>query len=430
MKLLIPYEDKLLPLDLPKQNLTFDIAPSVYTKSPDVAAAVREALHQPIGVLSLKEQLRPGMKVIIISDDNTRPTPTRLLIPLLLDHLNACGISDQDTRILISSGTHRAMTEDELLEKYGPQVMSRVPILPHRYKDADELVDCGTTHSGTHILANRCVIEADFRIAVGNIIPHHPAGWSGGAKAVLPGIGGEETVAQMHLHGSRHPALGVIDSAMRREMEDFAERIGLDFILNVVLNRAGELVAAFAGHYIAAHRAGVAVSKKVYGAPIPTRADLVISSTSPVDYDFFQGDKGITSAEPATRVGGEIVCVSGCQEGVSPAHPELADYVGRMTNPKIWTLLEQGRVPDPLTAAEAIVINDIQTKMGITMVTGGLSPDLCRSMGMKHVKPDGLNEYIQERLRQQPDLQVGIMRQSAELFPYIESSDGSDQEPA
>ena len=266
---------------------------------------------------------------------------------------------------------------------------------------------------------NRRVIEADFRIAVGNIIPHHPAGWSGGAKAVLPGVAGEETVAKMHLFGSRYPALGVIDSAMRREMEAFAEQIHLDAILNVVLNRAGELVGAVSGHFIHAHRKGVALSKEVYGIPIPARADLVISSTSPVDFDFFQGDKGITSAEPAVKDGGEILCVSGCIEGISPAHPELVDYVGKLTNSQIWEKLEQGEIPDPLTAAEAIVINDIRDKMRITMATGGLSPQICQSMGLGHIEPDRLNAYLQQRLKENPQLTIGIMRQSAELFPYI-----------
>jgi nickel-dependent lactate racemase len=264
------------------------------------------------------------------------------------------------------------------------------------------------------------VVEADFRIAVGNIIPHHPTGWSAGAKAVLPGVGGEETVAQMHLLGSRDPALGRLDTEMRKEMEDFAAKIGLNFILNVILNRDGELVGAVAGHFIRAHRAGVEISKRVYGLPIPELADMTISSTSPVDFDFFQGDKGITSAEPATRRGGEIVLVSGCLEGVSPAHPELADYVGKMTNDQIWAMLRAGQAADPLTGAEAIVINDIKDKMGITIVSEGLSPELCAAMGFRHVYPDAFAHYVRQRLAENPGLKIGILRQSAEVLPILE----------
>jgi nickel-dependent lactate racemase len=261
-------------------------------------------------------------------------------------------------------------------------------------------------------------------MAIGNIIPHHPTGWSGGAKAVLPGVGGEETVAQMHLLGSRWPALGRVDTPMRQEMEDFAGKIGLNFILNVILNREGEIVSAVAGNFVQAHRAGVALSTAVYGLPISAKADVVISSTSPVDWDLFQADKGITSAEPATKAGGEILLVAGCVEGVSPAHPELADYLGKMTSAQIWERLARHETPDPLTAAEAIVLNDIKEKQRITIATEGLSPALVQAMGFSHLAPERLDAYLQQRLRAERDLTFGIMRQSAELFPYVQTQNG------
>jgi nickel-dependent lactate racemase len=232
-------------------------------------------------------------------------------------------------------------------------------------------------------------------------------------------VGGEETVAQMHLLGSKDPGLGVVDTEMRREMEDFAERIGLNFILNVILNRDGKLVDAVAGHFIQAHRVGMDKSLKVYGVPIPELVDVTISSTSPVDLDFFQGDKGITSAELSTKVGGEIVLVSGCIEGVSPAHPELAQFVGKMTNDQIWKMLRNNKAPDPLTGAEAIVINDIKAKMQLTIASDGLSPELCGAMGFRHVIPDYLGNYIRARLRQNPNLRIGVLRHSAEIVPIL-----------
>jgi nickel-dependent lactate racemase len=418
----IPYVNRLIEVEIPEANLIFDVAPRDVPPVEDADHTLRLALEKPIGTPALQEMVQPGNKVIIISDDNTRITPTQLIIPILLDSLNDAGIPDKDIQIIISSGTHRAMTAEELDEKYGDPVMSRVQILPHKYKDPDSLIHFGLTERGTDIWVNRHVVEADFKIAVGGIIPHHPTGWSAGAKAVLPGVGGEETVAQMHFLGSKDPALGRLDTEMRREMEDYAEKIGLDFILNVILNRHGRLVDAVAGHFIGAHRKGVEISKKVYGLPIPELAEMTISSTSPVDFDFFQADKGITSAEPATTIGGEIVLVSGCIEGVSPAHPELADYVGKMTNDEIWDLLHKRKAPDPLTGAEAIVLNDIKDKMNITVVTEGLSPELCADMGLKHIHPDSFGEYVQNRLEEQPDLKIGILRQSAEVLPLPEGA--------
>jgi lactate racemase len=418
-RLKVPYVDRFLEVDIPQANLIFDQAPRVVPPAVDFEGTIRTALSNPIGTPPLRELVKPGQKIIIISDDNTRVTPTKRIVPLLLDFLNQAGIPDRDIQIIISSGTHRAMTDAELDQKYGVPVMSRVKILPHRYKDPNSLIEYGVTKRGTRILVNRHVVEADFRISVGNIVPHHPTGWSAGAKSVLPGVGGEETVAQMHLLGSRDPGLGVVDTEMRREMEDFAEHIGLNFILNVILNRDGELVDAVAGHFVKAHRAGVEKASKVYGVPIPELADMTISSTSPVDWDFFQGDKGITSAERSTRVGGEIVLVSGCLEGVSPAHSELAQYVGKMTNDQIWEMLNKRQAPDPLTGAEAIVINDIKAKMQLTIASEGLSPELCAAMGFHHVAPNDLGRYVFTRLNQNPKLKIGILRQSAEVVPIL-----------
>lgn len=418
----IRYTNRDISLNIPERNIIFDLSPRSVPPAADMRQKLGEALATPIGTPSLCEIVKPGQRVTLIVDDNTRITPTRQIIPVVLDELNRAGIPDSDIQAVIASGTHRPMTSEEKEEKYGAPVMSRIPILDHDYKDPAKLVDYGTTRRGTRILVNKDVIEADFRIAIGNIIPHHPTGWSAGAKAVLPGVGGEETVAQMHFLGSRDPALGRVDTPMRQEMEDFAGQIGLNFILNVILNRAGELVDAVAGHFIQAHRAGVEISRQVYGLPIPELADVVISSTSPVDLDFFQADKGITSAEPATKPGGEIVLVSGCIEGISPAHPELADYLGQMTNEQIWGLVHHRKVPDPLTAAEAIVFNDIKDKMNVTLATEGILPALCQSMGFRHVWPDELSEYLSQRLSEAPDMKIGILRQSAEVLPILVSA--------
>lgn len=413
----IRYIDRDLELDIPAGNMIYDVQPRDVLPAADWRQRLLDALADPIGTPGLAQMVRPGQRVTLIVDDNTRPTPVDRIVPVLLDVLNHIGIPDSDIQAVIASGTHRAMTDGEKTEKYGWPLLRRIRFLDHGYKDPASLVDYGTTKRGTRILVNKDVVQADFRIAVGNIIPHHPTGWSAGAKAVLPGVGGEETVAQMHFLGSRYPALGRIDTPMRQEMEDFAEKINLNFILNVILNRHGELVDAVSGHFIKAHRVGVDISKSVYGLPIPERADLVISSTSPVDFDLFQGDKGITSAEPATKRGGEIVLVSGCVEGISPAHPELADYLGKSTNEDIWRQMETREIPDPLTGAEAIVLNDIKAQMNITLVTEGIPRPVCESMGFRHVLPDQLNTYIARRLTSNPALKIGILRQSAEVLP-------------
>jgi lactate racemase len=413
----IRYVDANILVDIPHTNLIFDIAPGEVRPAPDSWDLIRVSLTNPIGTPPLREMLRPGQSVVLIVDDNTRQTPTKQILPTIVGELNQAGIPNDDIRAVIASGTHRPMTQKEKIEKYGNEMLSRIRFLDHDYKDPTKLVDYGTTTRGTRILVNRDVVQSDFRIAIGNIIPHYPTGWSAGAKAVLPGVAGEETVAQMHFLGCRAPALGEVNTPMRMEMEDFAAKIGLSFILNTILNREGQLVNAVAGHFVSAHRAGVKISQAVYGQPISGLADLTISSTSPIDFDLFQADKGISSAELATKLGGEIILVSGCIEGVSSAHPELADFLGQMENHQIWDLVHRKAVADPLTAAEAIMLNDIREKRKITLATRGLRPELCQRMGFGHIYPDELNDYVRQRLIENPNTEIGILHQSAEILP-------------
>jgi nickel-dependent lactate racemase len=417
----IPYVDRQIEVEIPETNLCFDLSPASVPAARDPDAEIRRAIANPIGTPPLHELARWRRSAVIIADDNTRSTPTRQIVPLLLDELNRAGVPDKDIRVIIASGTHRPMTPQEIDEKYGPPVLSRVPVLHHNYHDAATLVDHGTTRRGTHIVVNRQVMEADMRIGVGNIIPHHPTGWSGGAKIVLPGVGGEETVAQMHLLGSRDPHLGTVETAMRQEMEDFAKAIGLDFIVNTVLNREGRLVSAVAGHFIDAHRAGVKKAIEVYGLPFFELADLTISSTAPVDFDFFQADKGIFAAELATRHGGEIVLVSGCHEGLSPAHSDLTDF-SRLDDEEIWARVRSGQVKDPLTAAEALTINHIKRRFQVTIVSEGFTPAMAEAMGFRHLVPGQLTSYIKQRLERWPQLRIGILRQSAEVLPVFQEA--------
>jgi lactate racemase len=413
----IPYMNRSLEVVIPAQNLAFDVGPIDAVAASNPAGVVRAAIRNPIGTSPLGALLPRNGKVLIISDDNTRRTPARVIIPVLLDELNHCGVPDGDIRILIASGTHRPMTAHELELKFGQQVLSRVEVIPHNYKDPGALRDCGVTRRGTPIWLNRLAFEAGFRIAAGDIIPHYPAGWSGGAKAVLPGIAGEKTTAALHYLGCRNPVIRGAETEMRAEMEEVAAAAGLDFIVNTTLSRQGEIVDVVAGHYVKAHRAGVAKSEKVYGVPVPECVDLCLSISMPVDLDLFQAAKGICAAEIVTRAGGEIVLVSGCVEGISPAHPELADYMGRMSTADLWKLAESGAPPDPLTCAGAILINTVRDKAAITVATDGLAPDLCARLGIGHVAPDALPAYIERRLIETPTLRLGILRSGAELLP-------------
>ena len=412
----INYGEFLVSTGLTAGQLLFDLQPADTSPVPDGDQEIRGALREPSASLPLRELIGPRDQVVIIGDDGTRLTPTDQIMPLVLDELNTGGVPDRHVTVVIATGTHRPMTQAEIAAKYGPQVTDRVRVVNHDCLDEGNLVSCGTTRRGTEIWINRAVLEADVRIGVGNIVPHHPTGWSAGAKILLPGVAGERTTAQMHLLGATEQQLGKVDTPCREEMEDFAQATGLDFIVNTVLNRYGQLVRVVAGHFVAAHREGVRWAETVYGVPFKRKADVTLSSTYPIDFDLFQADKGLFSAAVCTREGGEIVLVSPCYEGVSPTHPGAVE-LGCLDDDGLWQLVQSECDQDPLSIAEALYFNTLKRSFKVTLATEGIPRDVAQRMGFNRLEPGRLPEYLAHRLEAEPDLTVGIVRHSAETLP-------------
>jgi nickel-dependent lactate racemase len=412
----IQYGDALLPIGLDDGGVLFDLEPADTPPVPNLDQEVLRALWEPIGSPPLRKLVNAGDRVVVIGDDGTRLTPTDRIVPLLLDELNAGGVPDADITLVIATGTHRPMTPEEMAAKYGPRVTDRVQVINHDCLDEGSLISCGTTRRGTEVWASRTVLEAGVRVGVGNIVPHHPTGWSAGAKILLPGVAGEQTTAQMHLLGATEQQLGKVDTPCREEMEDFARAIGLDFIVNTVLNREGRLVRVVAGHFIAAHREGVRWAKRVFGVPFAQRADVTLSSTYPIDFDLFQADKGLFSAAVCTREGGEIVLVSPCCEGVSPTHPEAVE-LGCLSDEELWRLARSECGQDLLSIAEVLYFNSLKQLFKVTLATEGVSRETAQKMGFEHLGPAELPDYLMRRLTAEPNLTVGIVRHSAETLP-------------
>jgi len=235
----VNYGEHTLELRLDPERVLFDLGPGDAAAGSNVEAQVRHALQRPADSPPLCELLQPGQNVVLLGDDQTRLTPTDVIVPVLLDEINAAGVPDENVTLVIATGTHRPLTAAELDRKYGSRVLERVRVVAHDCLDGDGLLHFGVTRRGTDIWVNRTVMEADVRIGVGNIVPHHPTGWSGGAKILLPGVAGRHTTGQVHLLGASEQQLGKVETPCREEMEDFARRVGLDYIVNTVLDRSG-----------------------------------------------------------------------------------------------------------------------------------------------------------------------------------------------
>jgi nickel-dependent lactate racemase len=412
----INYGQAQLPLAIDEGRVLFDLQPADVPPVPNVGQEIHRTLREPVDSRPLRDLVRPSDQVAIIGDDGTRLTPTDQIVPPLLDELNQGGVPDSDVTLVIATGTHRPMTPGEIAAKYGAEVIDRVRVINHDCLDRENLVSCGTTRRGTDVWVNRTVLEADVRVGVGNIVPHHPTGWSAGAKILLPGVAGEHTTAQMHLLGATEQQLGKVDTPCREEMEDFARATGLNFIVNTVLNRDGQLVRAVAGHFIGAHREGVRWAEKVYGVPFRQKADVTLSSTYPIDFDLFQADKGLFSAAVCTKEGGEIILVSPCTEGISPTHPEVVE-LGCLDDDALWEFAQCEDAQDPLSIAEVLYFNSVKRPFKVTLATEGIPRDTAHKMGFNHIEPTGLSEYLARRVAADPDLAVGILRQSTETLP-------------
>jgi len=411
----IHYGKEILTLKIKENSLRHELKPADIMPVENVQDELLRALKDPVNSVELGMIVRRGNKVVILADDITRLTPVRDILPHVLGVLNKAGVPDEDITLVIALGTHRSMTDAEIREKYGDEVVRRIKIVNHDCLNKDLLVHYGTTRRGTDIWVNRTVVEADVRIAVGNIVPHHPTGWSGGAKILLPGVAGQLTTGQFHLLGATEQLLGEIETPCREEMEDFASNTGLEFIINTVLDRDGRIVRIVAGHMIDAHREGVKWGRRVFGAPFSEKTDITISSTFPVDFDLFQADKGLFSAAISTKRGGEIILLSPCYEGVSPTHPEAVDLAG-LTGAELMELASNPHSGhDPLSTAEVLYFNTAKQGFKVTLVSDGIPDMIAEKLNFNPVRVRDLQGYLDRKLRE--DLTVGVIHNSAETLP-------------
>ena len=284
------------------------------------AALVREALRAPIGCPPLPQLLTPEQRVVIVTADITRPCPSDRLLPHLLDELNRAGIPDAQISVVFGLGTHRAHTPEEQRVLVGDAVLGRVRCLD---SDPTDVREVGTTSRGTPVEVFRAVLEADVRIAVGVIEYHYFVGYSGGVKALVPGVCSERTIQANHRRMTEPGAtIGKHEgNPVREDIEEAGALIGVQFILNVVLDERHRIVAAVAGHPRTAHRAGCAALDAFGRAALDRLADVVVVGAGghPKDLNLYQAQKALDNARLAVRPGGTIVLVAECPEGLGSA---------------------------------------------------------------------------------------------------------------
>lgn len=415
----LPYGRGSVEIRIPERHLIGVYSPSDTAAVRDAGAEVRRALAAPIGALPLRAQVQGKKNVVLIADDNTRLTPTDLLIPILLNECNAAGVTDSAVTVMIALGTHRFMTADEINAKFGAETVRRVPIVNHPYKDPAALVDLGTTKNGGRIRINRTVVEADFKIGIGSIVPHHIPGYAGGAKIIQPGVSGEETTAYTHLLSVRAPRsyLGLLENPVREELDAMARKVGMHTILNTVLNRHGQVVQAFFGDVGEAFRAGVARSREVYDVPIPEEADIVLSSSHPCDLDFWQAHKTLYPSDLAVKAGGIVIVATPCREGVSQMHGNLLEMTP-CSSRRLWEMVAAKELTDEVGAALAIAWAQVREREEVWIVSDGIRPEEAARLGFRPFA--SVQEALDAALAQKgAAARVTVLTHAPEMLPRI-----------
>ncbi|SHI07782.1 nickel-dependent lactate racemase [Desulfosporosinus lacus] len=324
----VAYGKETLSFLLPSSVNAMEIEAKASQPILDIEQAILQAVGHPLGTAPLIEVVKPGDKVVIVVSDHTRLwVRTDVLLPVLLDVLNMAGIPDKDISLVTATGDHRLLTLEEHTAICGAKVLERVPVFDHECQSQD-LVDLGLSTQGTPIKINRRVWEADKVILTGGIAYHLLAGFGGGRKSIAPGVCGYEMIQKNHALALKEAGPSGLNpniqtgkmegNPVAEDMLEIARLVGVDFILNVVVNEKKEFVYIAAGELHQAHLAGCRVTEEIFGIEIKEKADLVIVSSGgyPKDIQLYQSIKALDNATYAVKEGGIIILVSECSDGI------------------------------------------------------------------------------------------------------------------
>lgn len=415
-----PYAD-IKPLTIPERNLLGVFSPSTVPSDKSEEELIDKAFLHPIDSEPLSEMVRGCDRVLIVSDDKTRSTPVRKILPRVMEELQEGGVKKGGVRILIALGTHRPMTDKELVEKLGSAIVAQYPVFNHDYENSAQLSFLGETDAGTPIFVNKLAEEADFIVGIGQIVPHRVSGFSGGGNIIQPGICGEITTGRTHWHAALFTGreiLGAIENPVKSEIESVALKSGLKWIVNAIQDGTGKLISAVTGDPVQAYRAGAARSHAIYRSVLPAEADIVVAEAYPFDSDLWVAAKGIYSSELAVKKGGVVILVSPCLSGVSESHPEVLE-AGYRSFEEVDRLVRGGTLKKLTVAAHLVHVGRvIKERAAGILVTRGISEAETEKLGLLYAaEPQDALEMALSHCG--GDAKVAVLRRGSEILPIV-----------
>ncbi len=322
MQVEMKYGHSTVAVEIPDKNLAAILETAQSTPLADADKVVRQAISHPIASPPLAEVAKRRDSACIVISDITRPVPNQVILPPILETLERAGIPREKITILIATGIHRPNEGKELEEMVGSSIMDSYRIVNHFSQKPETHTYLGETDKGTPVYIDKTYLAADLKIITGLIEPHLMAGYSGGRKAICPGLASIETMKVMHgPELMEHPksAVGILDgNPFHMEATEIALMAGVDFNLNVAIDKQRQITGVFAGAMVESHLAGTQFVEKYAKVAIPTPVDAVIVSSAgyPLDTTFYQAIKGLLTAVEIVKQGGSILLVAACSEGI------------------------------------------------------------------------------------------------------------------
>jgi len=380
---------------------------------------LNRGFDEPYGASRLRDVVKPTDRVLILIEDGTRGTPVPRLLKRVVGELWDAGVLDSQIRLLTAQGTHRKMPDAELGKKLS-EFYGRFVVSQHNWLDDSQLHEFGRTSDGTRVTANRLLMESDFTIGLGSIVPHRIMGFSGGAKIAFPGVSGREVQERCQWEAAQHPSeavMGVADNPMRLRIEEAAKLVGLRYIVNVVSDRKKKIAGCFVGDPVAAHRAGCKLSREINAVTLPERADIVLIDSHPADRDFWQSAKGVYTGTMAVRDDGTLIVVAPNPEGVAANHANVLE-IGYRPFAEILTMVEGGEVDDVVGAAVLADVAQVMDRTDCILVSPGVTREQAERLGFRHATT--AQEALEMAFaRQGNTARIAVLRHGGHILPLV-----------
>ncbi|CEN23436.1 nickel-dependent lactate racemase [Paraclostridium sordellii] len=390
MEIKLPYSKSGMYVNIPDKNMIKVLQSKDHDFKTTLSESeiVKKALENPIESETLEELVKDKKDVVIITSDHTRPVPSRITLPIILNKIRNSN-PDIDIKIIISTGCHRPSTREELVYKMGEEIVDKENIIMHFANDEESMMKVGKLPSGGDLIVNKAIMETDLLIAEGFIEPHFFAGFSGGRKSVLPGVASVKTIMYNHCSefiDSPYARTGNLkNNPIHEDMLQAAKSVNLAFILNVAIDKDKKVIGAFAGNLEKAHEAGCEFVTKLSKVD-SIDADIVVSTNGgyPLDQNIYQTVKGMTAAEATCKENGVIIMVSACNDG--HGGQSFYDSVASASSPteileKVRKIPKSKTIPDQW---EFQILARILEKFTVIMVTDLCDPQMIKNMHMKH----------------------------------------------